>query len=145
MASLHILKWRNGNSVQQFCPFPVGGVYISASNVSPASIWPGTSWTRIAAGTFLVSSGGATTGDYAVGKTGGSSSVTLTVDQMPSHGHSVVWGDNGSDPLWALSLKWNVSLQTVSDPARSIAKTGGGKAHENRPPYLSVDMWRRTA
>ena len=147
MANLSVLKWRNGGSVQQFCPFPVGGVYISASNASPSSLWAGTTWTRIAAGTFLVSSGGATTGDYAVGKTGGAASVTLSVLQIPAHKHSYNgwWSAQyagGSSSAKACVAYYN---DDITPGGQGVEYTGGGGAHENRPPYLSVDMWRRTA
>lgn len=142
MANLSVLKWRNGESVQQFCPFPVGGVYISASNVTPSALWPGTTWTRIAAGTFLVSSGGATTGDYAVGKTGGAASVTLSADALPQINlQSKQRDDRGGADDWGIAseygkFKWENTY---------VRLPGRNKPHENRPPYLSVDMWRRTA
>lgn len=141
------IKFRNGSNVACYCPFPVGGVYISSSNCTPSSLWPGTTWVRIAGGTFLTASGGATSGDYAIGKTGGASSVALSVAQMPSHNH----GFNG----W-----WSAQYAAGSSTAKAcvayrdddktpggvgVLYTGGGQAHENRPPYLAVDMWRRTA
>jgi microcystin-dependent protein len=27
----------------------------------------------------------------------------------------------------------------------TVANSGGGQAHDNMPPYLAVNMWRRTA
>lgn len=142
MANLSVLKWRNGGSVQQFCPFPVGGVYISASNASPSSLWPGTTWTRIAAGTFLVSSGGATTGDYAVGKTGGAASVKLSADALPQiYLQSKQRNNGGGGESYGLTSEYGASKWEDT----YIWLPGGNKPHENRPPYLSVDMWRRTA
>lgn len=142
MANLSVLKWRNGGSVQQFCPFPVGGVYISASNVEPSALWPGTTWTRIAAGTFLVSSGGATSGDYAVGKTGGAAEVKLSADALPQfYLQSYQRSDEGSSDGWGLTSEYG----RVRWESSFVLLDGGNRPHENRPPYLSVDMWRRTA
>ncbi len=63
--------------------YPVGAVYISTSSTSPASLFGG-SWTQIT-NTFLVASGS----DYTAGSTGGSTSVTLTASNIPSHSHSI--------------------------------------------------------
>lgn len=121
--------------------YPVGSVYISYTSTSPATRFGGT-WTRIAAGTFLVSSGGATSGDYAVGKTGGAAEVKLSADALPqSCLQSFQRNDEGSSDGWCLvsehgRAKWESSFVWLD---------GGNRPHENRPPYLSVDMWRRTA
>lgn len=121
--------------------YPVGSVYISYTSTSPATRFGGT-WTRIAAGTFLVSSGGATSGDYAVGKTGGAAEVKLSADALPQfYLQSSQRNDEGSSDGWGLvsehgRVKWESSF---------VLLDGGNRPHENRPPYLSVDMWRRTA
>lgn len=121
--------------------YPVGSMYFSATSTSPASTVGGT-WTRIAAGTFLVSSGGATSGDYAVGKTGGAAEVKLSADALPQfYLQSSQRNDEGGSDGWGLMsgygrVKWESSFVWLN---------GGNRPHENRPPYLSVDMWRRTA
>lgn len=121
--------------------YPVGSIYLSVSSTSPSSTIGGT-WTRIAAGTFLVSSGGATSGDYAVGKTGGAAEVKLSADALPQfYLQSSQRNDEGSSDGWGLTseygrVKWESSFVWLD---------GGNRPHENRPPYLSVDMWRRTA
>lgn len=125
-----------------YCPLPVGSVYLNVSNIDPAGFWPGTVWERIAAGTFLVSSGGATTGDYAVGKTGGAASVTLSADALPQiYLQSKQRDNSGGASAWGLTSEYgNVKWEDTY-----VWLPGGNKSHENRPPYLSVDMWRRTA
>lgn len=140
------IKFKSGSDFQTYCPFPVGGVYISASNVTPSTLWPGTTWTRIAAGTFLVSSGGGTSGDYAVGKTGGAASVVLSVLQIPAHKHSYSgwWSAQyapGGDAKACVAYR----NDDLTPGGQGVEYTGGGGAHENRPPYLAVDMWKRTA
>ena len=62
--------------------YPVGSIYMSVNNVSPATFLGGT-WEQIK-DKFLLSAGTS----YTAGSTGGSSTVTLTTAQMPSHTHT---------------------------------------------------------
>lgn len=125
-----------------YCPLPVGSVYFNVSNIDPAGFWPGTVWERIASGTFLVSSGGATTGDYAVGNTGGAASVTLSADALPQIYLQSKHRDNsGGADAWGITSEYG----KVKWEDKYVQLPGRNKPHENRPPYLSVDMWRRTA
>ena len=113
--------------------YPVGSIYISYSHTSPASLFGGT-WVRIE-NAFLwgVDSSGQ------IGLTGGAKEVTLSVDQIPAHAHGSVYSQHASgtkDKAWYNTSGSSVAYGTVS--------TGGGKAHNNMPPYIQVSIWRRT-
>lgn len=122
--------------------YPVGSVYMSMDATSPAELFGGT-WQK-RTDRFLVAAGNA----YEAGATGGSGSVTLTVDQIPSHTHiaanyeSMV-GWEGSSPSRSYLNNTNDGYVGSNNPTTKA--TGGGQAHENRPPYLAVYMWIRTA
>ena len=61
--------------------YPVGTIYETKdANFNPNTVWGGT-WVRIQ-DKFLVAAGSTYSG------TGGSASVTLTTDNLPSHNHS---------------------------------------------------------
>ena len=62
--------------------YPVGSIYMSVNNVSPATFLGGT-WTQIK-DRFLLSAGDS----YTAGSTGGAATHTLTTAQMPSHTHT---------------------------------------------------------
>lgn len=62
--------------------YPVGAIYMSVNNVSPANFLGGT-WERIK-DRFLLSSGDS----YAAGNTGGEATHALSAAEMPAHGHS---------------------------------------------------------
>lgn len=89
-------------------------------------------------GRFIVGQG--SDADYnTIGKTGGEKTHTLTVSEMPSHSHSEhQWaeasgnwsgGGHNSSPN---STSWHNSLWEYG----TTKATGGGTAHENRPPYF---------
>lgn len=61
--------------------YPVGSIYMSVNNVSPANFIGG-SWEQIQ-DKFLLSAGSS----YSAGTSSGSASVTLTTSNMPSHSH----------------------------------------------------------
>ena len=66
--------------------YPIGSVYITTVNASPAILFGGT-WEQIK-GRFLFAAEDAGTGAIVTGDTGGSKTATLTLDQIPSHTHS---------------------------------------------------------
>lgn len=128
--------------------YPVGSIYMSASDTDPASLFGGT-WERIQ-GRFLLAAGSG----YAAGATGGEATHTLTENEMPAHNHEVlVKTDSGnatipSTPAWQAKAENTINASTLSTLKGTSAGTwrkGGGAAHNNMPPYLAVYMWRRTA
>lgn len=68
--------------------YPVGSIYISVVNTNPSSLFGGT-WVAFASGRTLVGVDTSQRDFSTVQKTGGSSTVTLTSSQMPSHTHSI--------------------------------------------------------
>ena len=107
---------------------------------------------------FIVGAGGG----YNVGSTGGANSVTLTIDQMPSHSHysgnmrtstdgshshtysrpTISTGaESGSStfPYTGVETYSTSSAGSHShDVSGSTDNTGGGLSHENRPPYYAL-------
>lgn len=120
--------------------YPVGSIYMSVNNVSPASFIGGT-WSALQ-NRFLIGAGGT----YTVNATGGEATHKLTANEMPAHGHGTTfgfYGQSGSgDYRYCFDLFANTNR---SDKVVNSASAGGGAAHNNMPPYLAVYMWKRTA
>ena len=116
--------------------YPVGSIYMSLEYVSPASFLGGT-WVRITE-RFLFASGD----NYFSYTTGGEATHTLTIDEMPSHAHNYgsARGATSADATSAGGYKWH-----DTNNSHTTTWAGGGKPHNNMPPYFTVHMWRRTA
>lgn len=117
--------------------YPIGSLFINTSTVNPNVLFAGTKWERIK-DTFLLAAGD----KYELGATGGEEEVTLTVAQMPSHRHNI-----GTRSVYTGGGSYNA--HTSSDDATgssgaNCSYVGGGQAHNNMPPYLSVYVWQRT-
>ena len=67
--------------------YPVGAIYISVVNTSPATLFGGT-WASIGAGRTLVGVDANDTDYNTVEKTGGSKTKTLVKNNIPSHDHT---------------------------------------------------------
>lgn len=145
--------------------YPVGSIYMSVNAVNPSTLFGGT-WEQLK-DRFLLGAGDT----YSNGATGGEATHTLTVDEMPAHTHEVtgetnttgahVHSYNGWYSYGAGSSGGSVANARLSDSARTdpfnsagdhkhtvtgtASSTGGGKAHNNLPPYLVVNIWKRTA
>lgn len=76
--------------------FPVGSVYITATNTNPGTFLGGT-WSQIGQGRTLIGVG--TLGDdtYAAGNIGGSARVTLGINELPSHNHGGATGNQSAN------------------------------------------------
>lgn len=76
--------------------FPVGAIYITAGNTNPGTFLGGT-WTQIAQGRTLIGVGTLGSDTYAAGDTGGSSRVTLSISEIPSHNHDGATGGQSTN------------------------------------------------
>jgi hypothetical protein len=117
--------------------YPVGAIYLSVTEVDPSSLFGGT-WERIG-GRFLLGADKT----YAAGSTGGEAAHTLTADEMPRHNHEIdnLNASGSATPFMTVQAQdkkgFGGNVQTMY--------AGGGRAHNNLPPYLAVYMWKRTA
>ena len=75
--------------IQQFAKtmYPVGSIYMSVSSTNPSTYFGGT-WVAWGSGRVPVGINTSDSNFNTVEKTGGASSVTLTVSQIPSHTHT---------------------------------------------------------
>ena len=128
------------NTLDILKPYPIGSIYMSISDTSPASLFGGT-WESIN-DVFLLGSG--TT--YTNGSTGGKAAHTLTVDEMPSHNH-YIYRDN----FLKLSVIFSAGTASTESFILSeanynnlhISNSGLSQPHNNMPPYLTVNIWKR--
>ena len=126
--------------------YPVGSIYMSINSVNPSILFGGT-WEQIS-GQFLLGAGE----EYPLGGTGGEKEHTLLASEMPSHSHS--FGPSESVPVSrgienvyvenrigssyrvpGSHVSWSSTINTVSG--------GGNQPHNNMPPYLAVNIWKR--
>ena len=137
---------------------PVGFVWKSASSVSPASIFAGTTWVQLKDRAIIAAGG-----SYANGSTGGRASVALTTKELPAHNHGgstssagahthtakVCIADSyndGEHPFGNIHVG-NATRTTSTAGAHShtvsIGNAGSGKAFSILNPYIVRYMWER--
>jgi microcystin-dependent protein len=68
---------------------PIGYIYMSVVSTSPATLFGGGTWTRIGQGRVLVGQDPAQTEFDTAEETGGEKTHTLSVNEMPTHGHTI--------------------------------------------------------
>lgn len=114
--------------------YPVGSIYLAYNHIDPGTLFGGT-WERLE-NAFLWSVDSSGT----IGQTGGESTHTLTIDEIPRHSHGPVYShyvDADKTTAWLSSGGTNMAYGPLH--------TGGGEAHNNMPPYIQISAWRRTA
>ena len=107
---------------------------------SPSALFGG-SWEKVT-DRFPIGAGGS----YPLGSTGGEANVTLTVNQIPAHIHETRYYNDETTPPpgsdWVPAAHRNTGVNVVGGDTYN---TGGGQAHNNMPPYIAVNIWRRVA
>lgn len=117
------------------CYYPVGFIFITIGDKSPASIYGGT-W-ELLKDKFLLGCGDT----FELGTTGGEINHTLTVAELAEHVHSTY--NNGGN-----GYPYRIAQVAGSGEGDSLCMTmpaGGNQPHNNMPPYLSVYIWHRIA
>lgn len=135
--------------------YPVGSIYISVNNVNPSVLFGGT-WEQIQ-DRFLLGAGST----YSAGSMGGEAQHTLTQSEIPNYpignlpeivpGNHGNWANEGivASNLGEVSptkpgIKSNGNdITSGTQYSYMIYSNGGGKPHNNMPPYLAVYIWKR--
>lgn len=118
---------------------PVGSIYQSTDDTSPADLFGGT-WEQVK-DVFLLAAGDS----HAAGSTGGEETHTLTKAEIPDHAHTLKYtGQSVTDGVNAIRLYQAASYQ-YNAYSGGQSSDCGDQAHNNMPPYLAVYTWCRTA
>lgn len=142
--------------------YPVGSIYMNVSDVDPSQLFGGT-WVQIK-DRFLLSKGDtyttleATGGSATHTPAGTVGNHTLTDGEIPSHTHKYVKPSTGTVQIYEANQQYSsgtVSISTASVTAnQDTGSAGSGGAHnhgftgtagDTMPPYLVVNIWKRTA
>lgn len=123
---------------------PVGSVRQFCTDFDPNDVRG--EWKRIK-GRFLLAS----SSSYEAGSAGGEAEHTLTVSEMPSHMHDpgniylYAHDNSGGNSAAGHRSVWTNTADKSYTVMNKTASTGGSQPHNNMPPYLAVNTWRRVA
>lgn len=117
--------------------YPVGSIYQSSNNTSPANLFGG-SWSALTDQKFWLPSN-------SYNSTGGEWSHTLSIAEMPAHVHhqnvtSNIVAGHGQRIDWGGDGRCSPFPQGIDTD-----EVGGSKSHNNMPPYRTCFCWVRTA
>ena len=138
--------------------YPVGSIYITVSNVSPAILFGGT-WTRFAQGRCIFGVNEADTDFATVRQNAGSKMM-----QQHSHTFKAVFdsrnGTTGARNIWGVTNTTVIQNTGETEAGKVYISEATGKAdrvtiegttgitgtgnNENLPPYISCYIWERT-
>ena len=119
--------------------YPVGSIYFNAAvSTNPATLLGFGTWVAYAAGRVPVGKAASGTFDT-LGEEQGAETHTLSIAEMPAHTHT--YGKSTTSE--------NMSIHDINGlrgaATTNTGSTGGGDAHNNIQPSITVYMWRRTA
>ena len=127
--------------------YPVGSIYMSVVNTSPASFLGGT-WSAWGAGRVPVGVDTTQTEFNTVEKTGGEKAHTLTAAELAAHRHYLctsTTGGSGSFDAYA-PLTSHIGGSAITTGIGILtASAGSDSAHNNLQPYITCYMWKRIA
>ena len=125
---------------------PIHSTKITFDNVNPGTYITGTTWKLTAKGKTLVGVDEDDTDFNTAGKTGGSKTHTMTVQELAPHVHPQVItnGTGGSVNGRADYVEDGTNMNTYPQGCNT-GSTGGGQAFSIMQPYITVYIWERTA
>lgn len=137
-------KGDKGDPLSVLEAYPIGSIYISTNATSPATLFGG-NWDEIH-GAFLF----ANSALHKAGEIGGEEEHVLKKKEIPVHYHDEYVGNDGGDGsvpegYYGFTSIASTSKNTYWAKGSKTSEAGGGQAHNNMPPYLSVYMWERVS
>jgi hypothetical protein len=137
-------KGDKGDPLSVLEAYPIGSIYISTNATSPATLFGG-NWDEIH-GAFLF----ANSALHKAGEIGGEEEHVLKEKEIPVHYHDEYVGNDGGDGsvpegYYGFTSIAYTSKNTYWAKGSKTSEAGGGQAHNNMPPYLSVYMWQRVS
>lgn len=137
-------KGDKGDPLSVLEAYPIGSIYISTNATSPATLFGG-NWDEIH-GAFLF----ANSALHKAGEIGGEEEHVLREKEIPIHYHDEYVGNDGGDGsvpegYYGFTSIAYTSKNTYWAKGSKTSEAGGGQAHNNMPPYLSVYMWERVS
>lgn len=127
--------------------YPIGSIYLSLESDFNPNDSIGGVWIKLK-NRFLIG-----TGKMSIGEVGGEEEHLLTISEMPKHKHAQekhshsmgdMWSSgSGSEEAYTMANKRKTKIRYTNPEQPSIDFEGGNQAHNNMPPYLAVNMWRR--
>ena len=133
------------------CPYWVGDILVTMSEIQPAQRWTGTSWVQITDCMLR-----AADESHPAGSTGGAWEVVQTVEQMPKHSHPQAQqaGNGGiagcvTDPDITPGTQPGLPFRTTtwsngSSEEITTYPTGSGQPMPIANKYTACYMYRRT-
>lgn len=120
---------------------PIGSLEINTSGTNPSEYLGGV-WESFGSGRTLVGIDSSDSDFDTAEETGGEKTHTLTTQEMPKHKHFNGYKFNdGSGSSW--SYRVTRGVKEGNTDGTSDGETGGGQAHNNLQPYITVYFWKR--
>ena len=122
--------------------YPIGSIYMTVSDTNPFETIKFGVWEKIENRFLLASSN-----IHMNGETGGEENHTLSINEMPKHSHKMKYDSIGWTAIRQSSGTNGILENNASsyDGQYSTEEVGNGNAHNNMPPYLVVNLWKRIA
>ena len=122
--------------------FPIGSTYITQEDTNPNTILGFGAWERLK-GKVCLGLDEDDTDFNIIGNTGGEKEHTLTVNEMPTHNHTIDGITTVGDRTAYSAIGGSTG---ATGTITGVQNTGGGQPHNNMPPYEIVGyMWIRRA
>lgn len=129
--------------------YPIGSFFISVEDTEPSTLLGGT-WERVK-GRFLYGvdpNNRGAMGEYEVGALGGEEKHTLQVNELPKNigtFQAMSWITESDTGAFKKKQDFADRTATTGSDMGTTTHTlsGGGAAHNNMPPYLAVNIWKR--
>lgn len=115
----------------------VGAIWFGEND--PSELIGGT-WEKVE-GKFILGA----SSNYATLSTGGEATHKLTVAEMPSHTHRVLYYTSSGSEGFGYSYQQKGAWSEEAPESSGIGSVGGNGAHNNMPPYICAPIWIRTA